>query len=176
MHGTTGIVMLCIYGLMNLMWYMILGCCWITYGVIWLCFVLPINGIIKLCKNRKYNTQNAFKQENTQTDTPFVHPNGSKYCKRYIQTHNLPSVKSAFWVVFTLILHKNHLFADRHEHLWKLLRVSYGFNSRRDCQARYMACFFLCLPPRVSFLKLHAHIGKYMPVLSKHKNIVAFVF
>ena len=117
MHGTTGIVMLCIYGLMNLMWYMILGCCWITYGVIWLCFVLPINGIIKLCKNRKYNTQNAFKQENTQTDTPFVHPNGSKYCKRYIQTHNLPSVKSAFWVVFTLILHKNHLFADRHEHL-----------------------------------------------------------
>ncbi|MBP3308146.1 MAG: hypothetical protein J6L90_01775 [Clostridia bacterium] len=65
MHGATGIVMLCIYGLMNLMWYMLLGCCWITYGVIWLCFVLPIKGIIKLCKSKKYNSTNTFEQGNT---------------------------------------------------------------------------------------------------------------
>lgn len=64
MHGAAGIVMLCIYGLMNLMWYMILGCCWLIYGMIWLCFVLPIKGIIKLCKSKKHSAVNTFKEEN----------------------------------------------------------------------------------------------------------------
>ena len=53
MKGTTGLIMLCVYGMMNLMWYMILACFWMMYGIIWLFFVLPIKGIVKLCKNKK---------------------------------------------------------------------------------------------------------------------------
>ena len=39
-------------------------------------------------------------------------------------------------MVFTLILQENPPHADRHEHLWKLLMVSYGFDSRWECQRR----------------------------------------
>lgn len=49
-RGLTGIIMLCVFGMVNLMWYMILGMLWLTYGVIWLVFILPFKLI-----NRKAN-------------------------------------------------------------------------------------------------------------------------
>ncbi len=52
-RGATGIIMLCVFGIFNLMWYMILGCLWIIYGVIWLFFILPMKAIFKLIKNKK---------------------------------------------------------------------------------------------------------------------------
>ena len=48
--GATGAILVFLFAILNLMWYMILGCIWLTYGFIWLCFVLPIKGIAKLCK------------------------------------------------------------------------------------------------------------------------------
>ncbi|MBQ2273320.1 MAG: hypothetical protein II337_07670 [Clostridia bacterium] len=53
MHGATGFFVLCIYAMLNLMWYSILACLWMTYGVIWLFFVLPIKIIVKICKRKK---------------------------------------------------------------------------------------------------------------------------
>ena len=59
-HGATGIIMLCVFGLFNLMWYIILGCLWLGYyfilGVSWLyyaMFALPIKAIYKQIKNKK---------------------------------------------------------------------------------------------------------------------------
>ena len=52
MNGTTGLIMVCVYGIMNLLWYMLLACFWILYGIVWLFFVLPIKGFIKLYKKR----------------------------------------------------------------------------------------------------------------------------
>ena len=59
-HGATGIIMLCVFGLPNLMWYMILGCLWLGYylvlGIGWLyyaMFVLPVKAIFRLIKNKK---------------------------------------------------------------------------------------------------------------------------
>ena len=64
-RGTTGFIMLCIYGIMNLMWYMVLGCLWITYGFIWLLFILPAKLIIKIGKNKKNSNQQQ-NQQNSQ--------------------------------------------------------------------------------------------------------------
>ena len=55
-HGVTGIIMLCIYGMLNLMWYLVLGTLWMMYGFIWLMFILPIKGISKLIKNNQSNS------------------------------------------------------------------------------------------------------------------------
>ncbi len=52
-RGATGLIMLCMFGLMNLMWYMVLGCLWITYGIIWLVFVLPVKVIKKIRATKK---------------------------------------------------------------------------------------------------------------------------
>ena len=38
---------------------------------------------------------------------PFVHPHDTKHYKTYQHTYNIPSVKSAFFVDFTLILQEN---------------------------------------------------------------------
>ena len=57
-RGATGIIMLSIYGMFNLLWYMMLGCLWLTYGFIWLIFILPIKGISKLIKNNKSTSNN----------------------------------------------------------------------------------------------------------------------
>ena len=57
-HGATGIIMLCFYGIFNLIWYTMLGCLWMIYGVIWLFFVLPIKGITKLIKNKSTENNN----------------------------------------------------------------------------------------------------------------------
>lgn len=62
MHGAAGIIMLCVYGMLNMMWYITLGCLWMTYGIVWLFFVLPIKGIIKLCKKNKQNTSDSFEK------------------------------------------------------------------------------------------------------------------
>ncbi len=57
-RGVTGILMLCMFGIFNLMWYMVLGCLWIIYGVIWLVFVLPVKAIkkIRATKETEENT------------------------------------------------------------------------------------------------------------------------
>ena len=59
-RGATGIIMLCVYGILNLMWYMMLACLWLGYylilGIGWLyyaIFALPIKAISKLIKNKK---------------------------------------------------------------------------------------------------------------------------
>ena len=57
-HGATGVIMLCVFGLFNLMWYMILGCLWLTYAFIWLFFILPIKGLSKLIKNKTSTSNN----------------------------------------------------------------------------------------------------------------------
>lgn len=57
-RGATGIIMLCIYGILNLMWYMVLAGLWLTYGLILLFFVLPIKGLCNLIKNAKDSSSN----------------------------------------------------------------------------------------------------------------------
>ena len=54
-RGVSGIIMLCIYGFLNLSWRMLIVCLWVTYGACWLiyemfkwCFVVPIKLLIKL--------------------------------------------------------------------------------------------------------------------------------
>lgn len=58
-HGIAGMVMLCIYGLLNLMWYtmiamfwIIYGCCWLMYKGFVLCVMLPIKKLVSLFKNK----------------------------------------------------------------------------------------------------------------------------
>ena len=57
-RGTAGLIMVCIYAVLNLMWYMILGCLWMMYGMIWLFFILPIKGLSKLIKNKTSTSNN----------------------------------------------------------------------------------------------------------------------
>ena len=57
--GSGGCIMLCIVWPFKLIWYMMLGCFWLMYGVIWLFFVFPIKGAIKLYKRKKFASQNA---------------------------------------------------------------------------------------------------------------------
>ena len=57
-RGAAGIIMVCTYAILNLCWYMVVGCLWLVYGFIWLCFVLPIKGIAKLVENIKNNQSN----------------------------------------------------------------------------------------------------------------------
>ena len=64
MKGATGIIMLCIYGMMNLMWYMILGCCWLIYGMCYLMFFLPIRAIYRACKKNSSTPKNNTPQHN----------------------------------------------------------------------------------------------------------------
>ena len=47
---STGLITKFMFGLLNLLWYMILGGLWLTYGFIWLVFILPFKLI-----NRKAN-------------------------------------------------------------------------------------------------------------------------
>lgn len=57
-RGGAGLIALCIFGIMNLMWYMLVGCCWITYGFIWLIFVLPIKILVNSSKRKKQKKGN----------------------------------------------------------------------------------------------------------------------
>lgn len=45
--GATGAMLFCLAAIINLCWYMILGCVWLAYGAIWLMFILPIKAIKK---------------------------------------------------------------------------------------------------------------------------------
>ena len=65
MKGSEGCLFLGVYGCINaciyLMWYCMLAMFWLVYGICYLCFYLPIKGIIKLCKNKnvsKYTHSN----------------------------------------------------------------------------------------------------------------------
>lgn len=51
--GLTGWCMLLVIAMLRLYWYIMLGVLWMMYGFIYLCFVLPIRGIVRLCKKRK---------------------------------------------------------------------------------------------------------------------------
>ena len=57
-HGTTGLIMLCVFSLFNLMWYMLLGALWLGYWLYYAMFVLPIKAISKLIKNKKSTSNN----------------------------------------------------------------------------------------------------------------------
>lgn len=52
-RGFTGWCLLLVVALLRLYWYILLGVLWMMYGIIYLCFVLPIRGIVRLCKRRK---------------------------------------------------------------------------------------------------------------------------
>lgn len=58
--GIGGCMLLLCIGMVNLIWFTILGTLWLMYGVIWLtykffylCFYLPIKAIIKAVKKRQ---------------------------------------------------------------------------------------------------------------------------
>ena len=63
MKGSTGCLLLGVYGCINafiyLFWYTMLGTFWLMYGVGYLCFYLPIRCAVKLCKKRKQSTSCA---------------------------------------------------------------------------------------------------------------------
>lgn len=52
-RGATGLFLLMFVAIFRLMWYIMLGVLWMMYGIIYLCFILPIRGIVRLCKRRK---------------------------------------------------------------------------------------------------------------------------
>ena len=52
-HGSTAIFLLCLFGFLNLLWYMFLGCLWVMYGFVWLFIILPIRGIVRLIRRRR---------------------------------------------------------------------------------------------------------------------------
>ena len=52
-QGLMGWSLLLVVALVRLYWYLMLGVLWMVYGIIYLCFVLPIRGIVRLCKKRK---------------------------------------------------------------------------------------------------------------------------
>ena len=60
MKGSTGCLLVGIYGFMNffiyLLWYTMLGVFWLIYGLCYLCYLL-IKGIVKLCKKKSQETQ-----------------------------------------------------------------------------------------------------------------------
>ena len=51
--GPLGWCLLLVVALLRLYWYIMLGVFWMMYGIIYLCFILPIRGIVRLCKKRK---------------------------------------------------------------------------------------------------------------------------
>ena len=55
MKGSTGCLLVGIYGFMNffiyLLWYTMLGVFWLIYGLCYLCYLL-IKGLVKLCKKK----------------------------------------------------------------------------------------------------------------------------
>lgn len=55
-RGTNGCFYACLFACLNafiyLLWYSLLGTLWLMYGLCYLCFYLPIKGIIKLCKKK----------------------------------------------------------------------------------------------------------------------------
>lgn len=52
-NGLMGWSLILVVALLRLYWYLMLGMLWMMYGIIYLCFVLPIRGIVRLCKRRK---------------------------------------------------------------------------------------------------------------------------
>lgn len=56
MTGTKGCFYACLFAFINaciyLYWYAMLGILWLMYGLGYLCFYLPIKGIIRLCKKQ----------------------------------------------------------------------------------------------------------------------------
>lgn len=52
-HGWTAIFILMFVGIFYLMWWSLLGCMWLIYGVCWLFFYLPIKLIVNAVKKRK---------------------------------------------------------------------------------------------------------------------------
>lgn len=69
MKGSTGCLLVGIYGFMNffiyLLWYTLLACFWLVYGVCYLYYLL-FKGIVLLCKKLKQNKQMP---KNTQNHT-----------------------------------------------------------------------------------------------------------
>lgn len=53
LKGSNAFVFLCIYWLLNFYWFLLLGTLWLMYGIGYVLFYLPINGIIKLVKEIK---------------------------------------------------------------------------------------------------------------------------
>ena len=53
MKGSSGCLFLGVYGFLQMVWYIFLGTMWFLYGVGYVCYYLPVKGIVKLCKNKK---------------------------------------------------------------------------------------------------------------------------
>lgn len=58
MRGSKGWLLFCLFAILNLYWYMILGCLWMMYGC-FLMFYLPIRAIVKTIKKRQIAKKNA---------------------------------------------------------------------------------------------------------------------
>lgn len=53
LNGPMGWSLILVVALLRLYWYLMLGVLWMLYGIVYLCFVLPLRGIARLCKKRK---------------------------------------------------------------------------------------------------------------------------
>jgi hypothetical protein len=52
-RGLMGWNLILVAALLYLCWYLLLGVLWVVYGIIYLCFVLPFRGLVRLFKRRK---------------------------------------------------------------------------------------------------------------------------
>ena len=59
-HGVMGIFILCGIGIANLIWYSILACMWMIYGMFWLMYQMcvwifykPVYYLVKAIKSKK---------------------------------------------------------------------------------------------------------------------------
>ena len=58
---TSGCITLCVVWPFKL-------CFWMIYGTIWLCFILPIKLIVKLCKKLTHNNDTTITQDTNEPD------------------------------------------------------------------------------------------------------------
>lgn len=53
LKGATAAFLFFFIAIIRLYWYIMLGMLWMIYGFGYLCFYLPVRGIVSLCKKRK---------------------------------------------------------------------------------------------------------------------------
>lgn len=51
--GATGAIMACVYAMLYLCWWLMLGTLYLMYGVCYVCLYLPIRWIVKFVKERQ---------------------------------------------------------------------------------------------------------------------------
>lgn len=59
--GAGGWILLFCCAVLNLFWYMILGCLWLMYGTYYVLFYLPIKAVVSIIKKKQIAKKNSEK-------------------------------------------------------------------------------------------------------------------